>query len=59
MRQHPDFTFANAYDTGAAFIFATKPKVVAGTIEGTGFNYGSTNILHDCPKDILILAEND
>jgi len=50
---------ANAYETDTIFIFTELPKKFKGNIHGSGFNYGSTNILQNCPNDILVLAEND
>ncbi len=51
--------FANAYATEQTFILSDKPPEFQGNIIGCGFNQGSTNILDDCPKKILILFEND
>jgi hypothetical protein len=43
--RNPEACLAHAYDTGVGFLL--------------GFNYGSSNIIRNCPQDILILAEND
>jgi len=60
-----------AYGTNQVFVFFDKkPQKLKPTKkserldttfvrEGSGFNYGFINILKNCPKDILILAEND
>ena len=50
---------ANAYDTDEYIFFEEEPAKFDGKWFGSGFNYGSTNVLTDCPKSILILAEND
>ena len=50
---------ANAYETNTHIFFEREPNKFTGKRYGSGFNYGSTNILTDCPKNILILAEND
>lgn len=50
---------ANAYDTDGHIFFEEEPTKFDGKWYGSGFNYGSTNILTDCPKSVLILAEND
>lgn len=56
---YPDFVVGHAYETYNVILLASKPEKYKGKWEGSGFNYGSTNILHDCPKSLLILAEND
>ena len=53
------FWLANAYETDYYILFAEEPKKFNGKQKGEGFNYGSTSMLLDCPKDVLILAEND
>ena len=53
------FWLANAYETDYYILFAEEPKKFEGKQNGSDFNHGSTNILMDCPKNILILAEND
>ena len=50
---------ANAYETDEYIFLENEPKKFAGKRYGSGFNHGSTNILTDCPKSVLILAEND
>jgi hypothetical protein len=50
---------ANAYGTDEYIFFEEEPAKFDGKWYGSGFNYGSTNVLTDCPKSILILAEND
>jgi hypothetical protein len=46
-----------AYSTGLTILLARTPKQV-NTWEGQ-FNYGSNAIVTNCPKEIMILAEND
>lgn len=55
---NPEYVIASAYDTYYIFILGKKPEKIKTSI-GSGFNYGSTNIIQNCPKTILILAEND
>lgn len=59
--RHPDFVVANAYETSTTILLSQKPNKLEmkGKWFGSGFNYGSTNLLVDCPKRVLILAEND
>ena len=53
------FWFASAYQTEYFILYAEEPRKFKGTWYGNGFNYGSTNVITDCPKSILILAEDD
>jgi hypothetical protein len=59
--KHPDFVIASAYGTNYTILLATRPSLCEYTTErlGYGFNYGSTNIIHNCPKHVLILTRND
>lgn len=59
IKKYPGYVVGSAYNTDMTIILSIKPPKFNGKWSGTGFNYGSTNILTDCPKDILILAEND
>ena len=65
MQNHKPFWVANAYETDCVILLAGKPRKLNSkkwnkeNWMGSGFNYGSTNTIKDCPKDILILAEND
>jgi hypothetical protein len=64
IKKYPNFCVASAYDTYTTLLLSKKPKELDNNwqtknIIGSGFNYGSTNILTNCPKSILILAEND
>jgi len=62
IKAHPDYAVASAYETYTTMILASKPKKITFTNKtyiGSGFDYGSTTILRDLPKDILILAENN
>lgn len=71
VKNYPNFVIANAYETMVTILIAKKPQKLYDynfnkikkdskiKWDGSGFNYGSTNILDNCPKKILILAEND
>ena len=59
INKYPDFVVGSAYQTYAIVLLTRKPPKFSGKWTGTGFNYGSTNILENCPNDILILAEDD
>jgi len=56
---HDKFWRASAYETETFFLFSEEPRRFGGEWDGSGFNYGSTNVIRNCPRDILILAEND
>ena len=56
--KYPTFHVGNAYETGEYFLLSDRPSDLVTTIGG-GFNYGSTNVIENCPKRILVLAEND
>ena len=58
VEKYPDFFLANAYETGTSFLLNAEPSRVSIS-RGSGFSYGSTNILTGCPKRVLILAQND
>lgn len=59
IREYEDIVLASAYETYDYFLLEHHPTEFDGSVLGSGFNYGSTNILVNCPKTILILAEND
>lgn len=59
IRKYPDFYIASAYETQSTILLSREPMKFKGEQIGSEFNYGSTNILKNCPKNILILAEND
>lgn len=46
------------YETDFPILLFDEPQNKTRLI-GSGFNYGSINMIRNCPKDILILAEND
>lgn len=56
--KHKEIWIAQPYDTMGMVLLAAEPKEIF-TRTGTGFNYGSCNIITDCPRIIMILAEND
>lgn len=59
--KYPEFVIAHAYETSWTLLLSRAPirLEMDGKWFGSGFNYGSTNLLEDCPKRLLILAEND
>lgn len=61
IRKWPNYIVAQAYQARTLFLFATGPENITKKThkEGAGFNYGSCNLLTNCPKSILILAEDD
>lgn len=59
IEKYPDGCIAHAYETSTTFFFTETIKPYHVEQLGDGFNYGSTNLLLDCPKTLLILAEND
>lgn len=59
MEKYPDGCIAHAYETSTTFFFTETIKLYHVEQLGDGFNYGSTNLLLDCPTNLLILAEND
>lgn len=48
-----------AYQTGMIFFCERKPDKINVVKAGSGFNYGSANLLVNLPNSILILAEDD
>src|SRR4029078_6028339 len=51
---------ANAYETSTVFLLNGDPKPFKGGILCVGFEgHGTTALLMNCPKHILILGEND
>lgn len=59
MERYPEFRIAHAYQTYCTILLSDPPEIFGGIHKGGGFNYGSTNLLEDCPRSILILAEDD
>lgn len=60
MSNHPEFVIASAYETQGTFLLSEPPILFSNNYQwGSGFNYGSTNLIENCPKRLLILAEND
>ena len=59
IEKYPDFVIGEACGTDQMFILSRRPDRAKLKHFGSGFNYGSTNIIQNCPKNILILAEND
>lgn len=50
---------ASAYETDTYIFLDEEPRQFDYKFSGSGFNYGSTSIIRNCPDSILILAEND
>lgn len=59
LHKYPQMCLANAYETHVIFMLSEAPPIWKGKKSGSGFNYGSTNILENCPPKLLILAQND
>ena len=60
INKYPDCVQACACDTETTILISSMPKQIPEEdVIGSGFNYGSTNVIKNCPKQILILAEND
>jgi hypothetical protein len=64
--QHPNWVVGWAYETGYFVLLAKKPEKYCDADwegwQGSGFNYGSTNLLDMGSfkgRRLLILAEND
>jgi hypothetical protein len=60
-KKHEGFAIASAYETEMTILLSRVPTKLSSKemVIGSGFNYGSTNIVVDCPRRLLILAEND
>ena len=62
IEKYPGFFAASAYETHYMILLSAQPKKITQDINwiGSGFNYGSTNVLSGlATKAIMILAEND
>jgi len=57
--RHPNWVMAAPYQTRMIVFCSNRPVEFTGEREGTGFNYGSCNLLQNCPSKLLILAEDD
>lgn len=58
LENNPDFVYAHANQSEFPFLLSKMPTTEVNCI-GDGFNYGSNNIIDNCPKRILICAEDD
>lgn len=58
---HPDFVMAYGYQTIMGFLLSERPvKLSPNQLLGGGFEgHGTTAIINDCPKRLLILGQND
>ncbi len=54
--KHPNACLASAFETEKYIILSEKPTKIV-EYKGSGFAHGSTNIIDNCPKRILILEE--
>lgn len=61
MDNYKDYVIGNAYGCPDSFILGWKPELIKEPTRkiGSGFNYGSTNLIENCPRSVLILAEDD
>ena len=59
IEKFPNFAVASGYETYAIVFLSERPKKIKLRSTGRGFNYGVTAILYNCPKNLLIIAEND
>ena len=59
LKKYPKAVIASAYETEHTLLISGRPKKIRTAHVGSGFNCGSTNIINNAPKSILILAEND
>lgn len=57
LNKHPDFVYAEPYQTNYIWFLSRRPNQLEYT--GNGFNYGSSNLIINCPKRVLVLAEDD
>ena len=62
MEKYPEWVVGCAYETDTTIFLSKRPSKYTGLVFGSGFNYGSTNILCGLPASVnyvLILAQND
>lgn len=58
--KNPKWVFASPYQINTSFLVSEMPHELSkNNIFGNGFNYGSGNLIVNCPSKILILAEDD
>ena len=58
VEKYPNFVIADPYQTEQKIALAEMPTKKV-SYKGSGFNYGSSNVIDNCPARILICAEND
>ena len=51
--------FGAPYETIGVFLFAKKPKKISLENVTGGAGHGANVLVTDCPRELLILAEND
>lgn len=59
IKKYPKYIIGSAYETDTMFLLSKIPPEIKNQDIGSGFNYGSCNIIQNCPTSILILAQND
>lgn len=60
MEKNPNWVLASAYETHTYLLLSRMPEPWIGHAFGSGFNYGSTNVINTKGADrLLILAQND
>ncbi len=64
IKRHKNIYIGSAYQCPAIFLFSEKPISLYREDTnfehiGSDFNHGSSNLLLNCPKRMLILAEDD
>ena len=56
--KYPNFVIAEPYQTEQIICLSEKPTIELDTL-GTDFTHGANAIIDNCPKRILICAQND
>lgn len=59
MIKYPNYSIGYEYNAPDILFLSDKPKKFTGTIYGGDFGYEVAVIIQDCPKAILIVAENE
>lgn len=59
INKYPQCVIASSYETNVVILLSRAPKRIPLNYAGSGFNYGSTNLIENAPRRLLILAEND
>lgn len=59
INKYPNTQIAHAYETATTILLTDKVHKFNGTMISEGFNYGGNTLIENCPKTILIIAQND